>query len=217
MKPLPCKRRGLARFTRASSYHCLKGREAVCLGGWFVGANPADSREAHRQAGFVARAGVDRIEGDFEYQAFLDLAHRAETFDGMATDPPVEPFQFLVGEPEIGFADRQQIAAIGPAAEGVIAVVARAFARAALGVHQHAIDEQRVAFPFVPQAGTATGDVRTVAALEHDTLDGHIASVGPEIFERFEVIRVDQLRDIEALRVELRYEGLQAGPPLLPA
>jgi hypothetical protein len=63
---------------------------------------------------------VDRIEGDLEHQALLDLAHRAEALDRVAADEAVEPFQLLVGEAEIGLADRQQLA-FGPAAEGVVA------------------------------------------------------------------------------------------------
>ncbi len=68
---------------------------------------------------------------------------------------PVEPFQLLVGEAEIGLADRQQLAAalLRPAAERVIRIIRGALAAAARRVHQHAIGDERIALPFVPQAG----------------------------------------------------------------
>ena len=77
----------------------------------------------------------------------------------VVADEAVEPFQLLVGEAEIGLADRQQLAArlLGPAAEGVIGIVGRALAAAARGVHQHAIGDERIALPFVPEAGLAAG------------------------------------------------------------
>ena len=59
----------------------------------------------------MALALVDRIEGDFEHQGLLDLADRAEALDRVVADEAVEPFQLLVGEAEIGLADRQQLAA----------------------------------------------------------------------------------------------------------
>ena len=147
----------------------------------------------------MARAGVDRIERDFEHQALLDLAHRPEALDRVAADPAVEPFQFLVGEAEIGLADRKQLALLAPAAERVVAVVARAFARAALGIHQHAIGGQRIALPLVPQAGAAPGDIGAVAALEHDPFDRDVARVEPQVLELLEALRLDQLRDVEPL------------------
>ena len=61
---------------------------------------------------------VDRIEGDFEHQRFLHLADRAEALDRLVADEPVEPFQFLVGEAEIGLADRQQVAGLGAIGDG---------------------------------------------------------------------------------------------------
>src|SRR5206468_1698512 len=100
----------------------------------FVDPYAADPRKAHGEAGLVARARMDRVEGHFEDQALLDLAHRTETLDRVPADPSVEPFQLLVGEAEIGFAHRKQLILFCPAAERVIAVVARSFSRAALGV-----------------------------------------------------------------------------------
>src|SRR5205085_747705 len=102
----------------ASSYHRVQGRHSVGLSRRFVDANAADPRKAHRQPRLVARALVDRIERHFEHQALLDLAHGPEALDGVPADPAVEPFQFLVGETEIGLADREQLIALRPAAEG---------------------------------------------------------------------------------------------------
>ena len=44
------------------------------------------------------------------------------------------------------------IFAIRPYAEGVIGIIRRAFAVAALGVHQHRVDDERVALPLPPRA-----------------------------------------------------------------
>ena len=40
-----------------------------------------------------------------------------------------------------------------PAAEGIVRIERAALAAAALGVHQHAVDQQGVALPLVPEAG----------------------------------------------------------------
>ena len=56
----------------------------------------------------MASALVDRIERDLENEGLFDLADGAEALDRMAADPAVDPFQFFVGEPEIGLADRKQ-------------------------------------------------------------------------------------------------------------
>src|SRR5437763_500527 len=182
---------------RASSYQRLKVRQSVGLSRRFVDADAANPREAHRHAGFVPRALVDRIERDFEHQALFDLAHGTEALDGVAADPPVEPAQFLVSEAEIGLADRKQLVLIGPAPERVIAVVARSLSRPALRVHQHAIGSQRIALPFIPEAGAAARDIGAVAALEHDALDGDVAGTGAELGQFVEIFSGDQLRDVE--------------------
>src|SRR3546814_8018549 len=89
----------------------------------------------------------------------------------MAADIAVEPFQLLVSETEIGFAHRQQIGAlIGiavPAAESEIGIEGGAFAIPALRIHEHTVDQQRVALPFVPEACASSRYIRAVAALEH--------------------------------------------------
>src|SRR5437868_959411 len=132
--PLPEGRRISPRAPAASSYHCRKACHSVGLSRRFVDPYPADPRESHRQAGLVPAALVDRIEGDLEHQALFDLAHRPEPLDRMAADPAVEPLELLIGEAEISLADRRQFAFFRPAAESVVAVIAGAFARAALRV-----------------------------------------------------------------------------------
>src|SRR3546814_15599010 len=89
----------------------------------------------------------------------------------MTADIAVQPFQFLVSETEIGLAHRQQIGAlIGiavPAAEGEVGIEGGALTIPALRVHEHAVDQQRVALPFVPEACASARYIRAVAALEH--------------------------------------------------
>ena len=102
--------------------------------------------------------------------------------------------QLLVGEAEVGLADRHQLAARRsparpPGAEGVVGVVGRALAGAALGIHQHAVERQRRALPFVPQALGAAGDIGAVAALEHDALDAGVARRRPELLQLVLVAR----------------------------
>ncbi len=52
------------------------------------------------------------LEGDLEHQALVaarpHLAHRAEAVDRVVAHEAVELVQFLVGEAEIGLADRHQ-------------------------------------------------------------------------------------------------------------
>src|SRR3954447_6971485 len=213
--------RGLsARLGWPSSYHRLQARQSVGLSRRFVDANAADPREAHGETRLVPCALVDRIERDFEYQGLLNLAYRPEALDRVPADPPVEPAQLLVGETEISFADRQQLRpkgwVVGPAAEGVIAVITRAFSRPALGVHENAVGGQRIALPFVPQAGAPPGDVGAVAALEHNPLDGHVAGVGAQILELVEVPGLDQLRNVKPFRIEALGEVFDAAPTLFP-
>ena len=71
------------------------------------------------------------------------LAHRPEALDRVAADEAVDLQQFLVGEAEIGLADRHELVAVlavRPDAEGVVGIVRRALAVAALRIHQHRVD-----------------------------------------------------------------------------
>ena len=82
--------------------------------------------------------------------------------------------ELLIGEAEIGLADRHQLLAPSPSApqaEGVVGIEAAALAVAALGVHQHRVDRQRVALPLPPQPLRPPGDIGAVGALQHQPLD----------------------------------------------
>src|SRR5574338_1284216 len=79
--PLSRRRGGLAPLTAASSYQCIECSDRIGLKRRFVGANPADSGEAHGETRLMPSALVDRIERDLEYQALFHLAHRAEALD----------------------------------------------------------------------------------------------------------------------------------------
>ena len=72
---------------------------------------------------------------------------------------------------------------LGRAAEGVVGVIGRALTGAALGVHQHAIEGEWRALPFPPQTPGTAGDVRAVAALEHDALDAGLARRRPQLLQ----------------------------------
>src|SRR5258705_9155657 len=106
---------GLARFVAvvggAASgldlvQHLLERLQPVGLARRLVPAQPADAGKAHRKPGFVAGRTLQPFEGDLEHQALVglvhDLAHRAETLDGVAADETVDLDQLLVGEAEIG-------------------------------------------------------------------------------------------------------------------
>ena len=87
--------------------------------------------------------GVDRIKFDFKHKVMLDFAHRAKPIDRVGSNPFVESMKFDVGEPRIGFADGHDRIFM-PHAEGVIRIERRSLSAAALGVKQHAIEQERV-------------------------------------------------------------------------
>ena len=80
--------------------------------------------------------------------------------------------QLLVGEAEIGLADGHQRALPCPDAEGVVGIEGGALAVAALGVHQHRVDDMGIALPLEPMALGAPRQIGAVEALEHQALDG---------------------------------------------
>src|SRR5690606_16610136 len=106
---------------------------------WFVAADARYAWKAHREPRLVTLRRMDRIEGDFEHEQFLDLAHRAEAIQRVVAHELVEPFQLLVGEARISLAHRQQLARVGPASEGIIRIEARTAPVAALRIHHHAV------------------------------------------------------------------------------
>src|SRR5262245_9791682 len=104
--------------------------EPVGLAWRLVPAQPADARKTHGEARFVPGRTLQSFERDFEHQALVrlvyDLAHRAEPLDGIPADEPVDLQKLLVGEAEIGLADRHQLVAVGargPYPESVIGVI----------------------------------------------------------------------------------------------
>ena len=168
----------------------------------------------------MAFAGVDAIERHLEHQLARYFAHRAEAIEGVLPDKCVEPLQFGIGEARIGLAHRQQfrarISVAVPAAEGVIGIEARPFAAAALRIHQHAIDQQRIAFPLVPQRRLASRHVRAVTAFEHQAFDRFIAGGVANRGERGEILRLDQLGQIEMTGGQARHQGFQSRAARLP-
>src|SRR6185312_9006727 len=88
----------------------------------FISPYAIDPREAHGHPGLVAGRAGDAVEGDLQHQLRFDLAHWPEAVGGVVAHPLVEPAQLLVGEAEIGLADRRQLAraaVVAPAAERV--------------------------------------------------------------------------------------------------
>ena len=96
--------------------HPLQRLEPVGLARRLVPAQPADARKAHREPGLVPGRALQPFERDLQHQALVglvhDLAHRAEAVDGVAAHEAVDLDQLLVGEAEIGLADRHQLVAV---------------------------------------------------------------------------------------------------------
>ena len=59
------------------------------------------------------RRAMHAIEGDLEHELGLDLAHRAEAVHRVVAHEAVELAQLLVGEAEIGLADRHELGLAG--------------------------------------------------------------------------------------------------------
>src|SRR3546814_20022424 len=74
-------------------------------------------------------------------------------------------------------AHRQQLASVGPAAERIIRIEARAPTVAALRIHHHAVGGERVAFPFIPEPRAPPRDIGRVAALEHHRSEEHTSEL----------------------------------------
>src|SRR5665647_2361433 len=111
------------------------------------------------------------------------MPDRSEFFDCVAAHEAVDLHELLVVKAEIGLADRHQLLAIlarGPDPEGVVRIIRRALAVAALRIHQHGIDDMRIALPLPPLAFRAARQIGCVAALQHHALDrlGVLAGAG---------------------------------------
>src|SRR5438067_7058786 len=142
----------------------LERFESVRLARRLVPAQPADARKAHREPRLVPRRALQALEGDFQHETALgvvdDLAHRAEALARIAANEAVDLQKLLIGEPEIRLADRDQLVAIlplGPDPEGVVGVIGGALAVTALGIHQHGVHRERLAFPLPPRSLRTSG------------------------------------------------------------
>src|SRR3954454_7076934 len=95
--------------------HALQGFQPVGLARRLVPAQPVDARKPHGDAGFVPRRALQALKGHFQHEPLVrlvyDVAYGAELLDRVAADEAVDLQQFLVGETEIGLADRHQLVA----------------------------------------------------------------------------------------------------------
>src|SRR5579883_3525957 len=135
--------------------HALECLQPIGFARRLVPAQAVDPREAHGKARSMTARALQPFEGYFQDQAGVglvrNLAHRAKTINGVAPDVAIDRDQLLIREAEIGLADRHQnVARIGsgPDPERVVGIIGGALAVPALRVHQHAIDDERVALPF---------------------------------------------------------------------
>ena len=91
---------------------------------------------------------------------------------------------------------------------------------AALGIHQHGIENERIALPFPPWAFRPTRHVDAIAALEHDALDrlgGRRARLGRALARLREVVpggEWHERRDVDARLAQARDEGFEPRAPL---
>src|SRR5215472_14737351 len=108
-------------------HQCHEAFQPVGFGRGFVGADAGDAGEAHGDTRLVTGRELGRVECNLEDHGLLHLTDRAETCNGVITDPAVEEYQFLIGEAEIGLADRHQFVA-APETKCVVRVVAAALA-----------------------------------------------------------------------------------------
>ena len=196
--------------------HPLQGLEPVGLARRLVRAQPVDARKSHCHAGFVARRARQPLEGDFQHQSLVGLVHhmadRTEFFRGVAPHEAIDLQQLFIGEAEIGLADRHELLALlagGPDPERVVGIIRGSLAMAALGIHQHGIDDVRVALPFPPLALRAAGQIKCVAALEHHAFDrvgiragAGTCGIGARRLQRLPAIECDHRRQIDPRIIE---------------
>ena len=147
------------------------------------------------------------IKRHFQHHVRRHRPHRAKTFGGVVAHPFVEKGQFGIGKPGIGLAHRQQHAVL-PQAKGIIGIKRAALAVAALGIHQHGIDAQRVTLPFPPETLGPPRDIGRISAFEHEPLNGGGARVIAQAGQFIETVEADRCREIHP-------RGLDAGKPRL--
>src|SRR3984885_10484279 len=110
--------------SRIGFEHPLQRFQPVGLAQRLVPAQPVDARKPHRDAGFMPWRARQSLEGYFQHEALIRLMHhmpdRPEFLGGVAAHEAIDLQQFLVGEAEIGLADRHQLFAVlacGPDSE----------------------------------------------------------------------------------------------------
>ncbi len=136
----------------------------------------------------------------------------------------IEFLELLVGKARIGLAHGQQLGAAGPvgiglavpAAKCIVGIEAGPFATPALGIHQHAVDQQRVTFPLVPQACLAPWDIGTVAPLEHQAFDRVVACALADLGEVCKSVGLDHCGQIEMRVRQARHQLFERRAPLSP-
>src|SRR4029434_807429 len=104
--------------------HRHQGLDPIGLMRRLVARSADDPREAHGKTRLMPGRLVDGLEGNLEDKASIDLANRAEAVDRVVAHVAVEPLELLISAAEVGLADGKQLLAFGPAAEGIIAVIA---------------------------------------------------------------------------------------------
>src|SRR5262249_22586992 len=156
----------------------LERLDTVGLAWRLVPAQAIDAGKAHRQPRFVAARSLQAFERHFEHETLVglvhNLAHGAETVDGIAAHEPVDCAKLGIGEAEIRLADRNQLVATlgaAPDAERIVGIERRALAAAALRIHEHCVDNERIALPLPPKPLRSAREIGRVAPLEHHALD----------------------------------------------
>ncbi len=80
---------------------------------------------------------------------------------------------------------------------------------AALGIHQHAVGQHRVALPFEPRTLRPAAEIGAVATFQHQPFDAVLAHALAQLREVRPVGEADQRREVETLARPGRHPGLQ--------
>lgn len=97
--------------------HPFQRLQPIGFGRQLVPAQAIDAGKSHGEPGLVAGGALQSFECNLEYKAPVrlvhHLAHRSKATDRLLAHETVDPKKLLVGESEIGLADRDQFAAVG--------------------------------------------------------------------------------------------------------
>src|ERR1700687_3858747 len=138
----------------SSSEQGADGFDGVGLFRLLVVTPAGHAREAHGNAGAVARGTLDAFEGQLEYQLWFDNVYRAEAVDCVAADEGIHFADFFITQAGTGLGERHELAVV-PDAEGVVGEEAGAAAVARLRVNEDRIHRVRLDLPFPPVAAAA--------------------------------------------------------------